>query len=151
MKRLKEKLKRTPFLVVDVSNGTLALVERNKAASIISERPAGTYMMDLLRGAENFQSLNGSEDRLFSVGDLAVIGGQQLATINDWLRGGYIQCSVRPSAGSGRGRERKASFEDAFVCGTIGALRRAGVALSALAGLKELLQDQVSHAKASRK
>jgi len=139
--RLKTRLKRTPYLVVDGPNDDASLVNETKALGLL--RGAGQFPSSLVMNAahalEGFAGVAGEGDREFRLSEIASIAGLSYQLGYHYLKRGVIVPSVRPAGGSGRGEvEARFSWRDAFIAGVVGSLRRHGLGLDTLKKVSRL-------------
>lgn len=140
---LREKLTKTPILLVDADSGDVRLICREKMAERIMgaiDQSDVAVMMDLSRGLINFAKLAGDEDRDFTITNIETITGLPSATIDSWIGKQIIVPSVcEGNSNGGRGSARLFSWRDGFVCGAMASLRRQGVSLQLLRKVSRLL------------
>ena len=130
--RLEKLLNDKPYLVADAVTREVALVNQTFAFELrVSEKqPFPTRFMLYAREAlEGFARLVGTEDREFSLPEIAKIEGVSYGlAYQHVVKMRLFKPSVKPFCGSGKGEscEGRFSYADAFAAGAIGALRRQG-------------------------
>jgi hypothetical protein len=138
--RLLEQLKSTPFLVADGATGEVKLVREKDALRLLANTGLfnSKVIMNVGRALENFGVLIGKADRTFGLRDIATMTGTPYSQAYNWIAEKVIVPSVRPTTGSGKGKDAVISWTDGFIAGICGSLRRQGVRLEMLRGVSPL-------------
>ncbi len=152
---LKKRLAATPYLVADAVSGDVKLVDSATAFRLMTE--AGPFptnaIADLAKALEGFAQLDGvgKSDREFGLREIAKIAGMTYHLAYHYVSREVLVPSIRSAGGSGRGDvEALFSWQDAFVAGAVGTLRRHGInKLETLAKVRTLF-DQSTTPKKNR-
>lgn len=124
--RLRERLQRTPYLLIDCQTKTAKLATEDEMRKKVG---GGTHFIMDARGAfDGLSGLAGDKEQ-FSLTEIAKIAGVEYHAGHFWMREGVLSPSIRPPQGSGRGRGPIFSFCDAVAAGILGTLRRQGIEL----------------------
>ncbi len=141
--RLRDRLRRHPWLVADGTTGTVSLVDRAQAFKLMND--AGMFPSRVMMNAEqafrNFASLAGKADRSFRLQDLTPIAAVPYHRLYEWMADGVVTPTVRGQQGSGRGKNVLFGWADAFCVGLVGSLRRNGVRLDTLRRVQPLFVE----------
>jgi len=153
--RLKKRLAETAYLAANAVTGEVSLLSDGDAAQLMMQ--AGRFpvhvIMHLRGGLETFSRIKVSEypekrigkgDREFKLSEIAKIMGTPYITAYSFCQKGLLRPSVREFGGSGTGEECEARFswQDAFVAGVIGALRRQGLNTDVLRKVPALFEEK---------
>ena len=128
---LENRLRRTPYLVVDPADENVQLIDEASALDLMANRPGATLILNALGALHNFARLKGvgTDDREFALKDIAAIMGVKYHACHFYVREGYVTPSVQRAADSGRYYPHTFDWTDAYIAGIIGTLKRAGQSL----------------------
>ena len=149
--KLEEKLKNTPFLVID-ANGKVKLTDEAEVTKLVLAQSGSVLVQNLERALEGFSRLKGvgKADRTFTRDDLAKICG--ITRQGVWLlqTKEVLIPSIRRSKSPKEGASVY-SWSDAFVAGVIGSVRRHGLDRYVLKKLQPLLVTSKTNKKRTGK
>ena len=148
--RLRERLDRQPYLVVDAVTGEARLADQPTAFRLMVEAGAFTKLavIDGLGALEGFATKTpaGKTDRQFTMKQIAEIAGVTYHTGYAHVRKhGVLPAPIRPFVGRGGRGEVEARFDwmSAFVAGLVGTLKRQGLSLGVLARAQVEITDEL--------
>ena len=156
--RLRERLDREPYLVVDAVTGEARLVNQATAFQLMIQ--AGPFpkqaILDARGALEGFATKTpaGKTDRELTMRQIAEIAGVTYQTGYAHVRKhGVLPPPVRPFVGRGGRGEVEARFDwmSGFVAGLLGTLKRQGVSLQVLARARVEITDALNGKKRTAK
>ncbi len=144
--RIKQTLKKKPFIIADGSSGEVRLVTEAEALKALME--GGEFpsacILNAFEALKRFSKLRDvGEEGKFSLKDISKIAGMGYVNCYQWYEQGVFVPSVKPFRGKGRGKEHEAIFSwaDAFVAGLVGSLRRNGLRPGVLKKVRQLFTE----------
>lgn len=140
---LTNRLRNTPFLVIDPADWSVDLVSEAQALDLMTNRPGCVLILNVLRGLSQFARLVGANDRTFNLKEIAAIMGVKYPACHHYVRKGYLVPSVWRAVDSGRYYGHIFDWTDAFAAGIIGAAMRAGILLKVGCKVQPLLRQQL--------
>ena len=150
---LKSRLRQTRYIVADGSTAEVALVNEGRVFRLMNK--SGPFpsqvIVDAAKALQNFVRLTGDTDREFTLQEIATVAGVPYSQAYNWLMEGVIVPSVRGRNGSGRGKDILFSWQDAYVAGLLGSLRRQGVGLDVLRKVSQIFVKSPKKKRATRK
>lgn len=147
MEKLKNRLEKTPYLLIDLKTGKASLQKRT---AMLKHVGSGTHIiMDAHGGFGGLKNL-AKDQTEFSLTDIAKVAGVEYHAAHAWMREEVLTPSIREASGPGRGRNPVFSFADAVAAGIIGSLRRQGVQRDVLKQIAPLLNDEACQVKSKK-
>lgn len=140
---LTNRLRETPFLVVDPADWSVVLTNEAQVLDLTINRPGCVLILNALAALPRFAHLVGANDRTFDLKEIAAIMGVTYHTCHYYVREGYLVPSVQQAVDSGSYYQHLFDWTDAFAAGIIGDMMRAGVLLEVGCKVQSLLRRQL--------
>jgi hypothetical protein len=140
---LKKRLKKTQYLIAD-ANGNVVLTGKPQALdAMVKESGDSILVQNVARALENFALLHGvgQEDKEFAPLEIATIIGGTQQMVSNYRKQGVLMPSVVDNRTKGSSNPTRYSWEDAFIAGCIGSLRRHRIGTDVLKKIQPLLSD----------
>jgi hypothetical protein len=135
---LKEQL-RAGYRFLAISNDRVEIADEDVLRPRYRSGFPVLIIVDLRRAMQNFTQLVGSEDRTFSLMQIAQATGMPYQKAWKWLSDGLIVATIDPAGG--HGKERVFSFLDGFIACVLVNLRQNGTAMHLLPKVAQLLRS----------
>jgi len=154
--RLQDLLRHRPFVTVNMPMGTAEFAAQGKVfKSLLRDNPldCSTATINAKSALAGFAALRGvgTEDKEFSIDDIAKIAGMERITAHNYVSRGIFRPSVSGRTGSPGGQGLRFSWRDGYVAGLVGAFRRIGLVPYLLQQVSDLFYEDNQQKRTGRK
>lgn len=138
-KRLSERLRQTPYLLIDVDGESCRLIGEAEAARLALAGDGPTVravaVLPIFRGLPAFVRRCGEEDRDFSLPEISKLADCPYNTLHRWIADGILRMPVRHH------RTRKFTWLDAWTATVVGSVRRFGASNATLKRVADVFNE----------